>query len=107
MRGALSLLVWVPRKSLSQKGYTLLIPKFKLLLRRLAAAQTDAVSRSSQGEQHYGRWSLEGERVCCETLEPREEAIGRLSLLWLTPCLDGTYVDISFDIMVYINTVIQ
>ncbi|CAE7204655.1 unnamed protein product [Symbiodinium natans] len=29
---------------------------------------------SSQGEQHYGRWSLEGERVCCETLEPREEA---------------------------------
>ncbi|CAE7636289.1 unnamed protein product, partial [Symbiodinium sp. KB8] len=29
---------------------------------------------SSQGEQHYGKWRLKMGQVCCETLEPQEEA---------------------------------
>ena len=30
--------------------------------------------RSSQGEQHYGKWAVDMDHVCCETLEPKVQA---------------------------------
>ncbi|CAJ1364928.1 unnamed protein product [Effrenium voratum] len=29
---------------------------------------------SSQGEQHYGKWAVDMDHVCCETLEPKVQA---------------------------------
>ncbi|CAJ1364927.1 unnamed protein product [Effrenium voratum] len=30
---------------------------------------------SSQGEQHYGKWAVDMDHVCCETLEPKVQEI--------------------------------
>ena len=59
--------------------------------------------RSSQGEQHYGKWNLQMDRLVCETLAPEVEAPSGATASALPSFLDVLVIHTVF-IYIYMYT---